>query len=590
MTPRASIIIVTYGQRELTAQCLRSLERCLGPRLGREFELVLVDNASPDDTPALLREWSDRATVELLGDNRNFAGGCNAGARLATGEALIFLNNDTEVTPGALEALAEQALEPGVSVAGCRLHYPDGTLQHAGVLFLRSAVLGGVAMPQHIFHHQSSDLVGARTSWECDSVTAACMAVRATSFHAVGGFDEAFRNALEDIDLCLRIRVTGGAVVYRGDIVVIHHEGASRGRGEQLWATPEKLAVSRQNDLHFCNRWAANLEQDDALAQAMWDAALVSAAEPRTLTGTDVVVAGQPGGIGYAAQEARALLARLAATGHAPAAVDHPRPNVAPRADDSCQTVLAPALRRVLPATVPWVIVTDAHQALTVDAPMIARAADVRSATPLDRVQEVWASCPAVADALAGHGLPADRIRVVAPPVAGVTPGRGGGGVLAILPVHDADRTSRLLTALSSLPSGTELTVLPPAADRRLAAELRDRLPRARLLDPIGDEARFTALAGAADAVLADDGDPFERRALLAAAAGAPALTLRRDGPAADALGPESVASPGGLSDALATVLDQRDDARARGLRSQRIHDHCGAGRLPLQSIQAVAA
>ncbi len=111
---RASIVIVTYGQRELTERCLRSLESCLGRGLGAEWELILVDNNSPDDTPELLRAWSDRAVVRLLDHNRNFAGGCNLGAEEAHGEVLVFLNSDTEVTPGALETIAEQALEPGV--------------------------------------------------------------------------------------------------------------------------------------------------------------------------------------------------------------------------------------------------------------------------------------------------------------------------------------------------------------------------------------------------------------------------------------------------------------------------------------------
>ena len=98
--PRASIITVTYGQRALTEQCLRSLEACLGKALGREWELVMVDNSSPDDTPELLRTRADRATVRLLDHNRNFAGGCNLGASLSRGEVLIFLNSDTVVRPG----------------------------------------------------------------------------------------------------------------------------------------------------------------------------------------------------------------------------------------------------------------------------------------------------------------------------------------------------------------------------------------------------------------------------------------------------------------------------------------------------------
>ena len=158
MSVKASVVVVTYGQRAVTERGLDALAAALGEQLGRSWELVLVDNASPDDTPALLRQWSDRAEVLLLQHNLNFAGGCNAGAARARGDVLVFLNNDTEVVPGALEALVAQVAEPGVAIAGPRLLFPDGTIQHAGVGFLRNAL--GV-MPQHVFHHQDGLLPAA---------------------------------------------------------------------------------------------------------------------------------------------------------------------------------------------------------------------------------------------------------------------------------------------------------------------------------------------------------------------------------------------------------------------------------------------
>src|SRR4051794_34327974 len=110
--PKFSIVVVAYGNRAVTERCLESLERSLGEEIGRSIELVLVDNASPDDTAELFESWRDRGTVILNESNLNFSGGNNAGARAATGEVLVFLNNDTEVRPGVLEALAEQALDP----------------------------------------------------------------------------------------------------------------------------------------------------------------------------------------------------------------------------------------------------------------------------------------------------------------------------------------------------------------------------------------------------------------------------------------------------------------------------------------------
>jgi len=541
MRPRASIVIVTYGQRALTEQCLRSLHRSLGPRLGREFELVLVDNASPDDTPELLRAWSDRAVVELLPENRNFAGGCNAGARLAHGEALIFLNNDTEVTPGALEALAEQALEPGVSVAGCRLHFPDGTLQHAGVAFMRNRWLNGAAMPQHVFHHLSPELPAAQAIYECDAVTAACMAVRADTFVRVGGFDEGFRNGLEDVDLCLRIRVLGEAVVYRGDVVVVHHEGASRGRGQQLVATPERLAMMRHNDDRFCARWAAHLEHDDAHARGLWDARLSDEAPAREGREGDVGVVGQPSGIGPGAAEACAFLAALAAAGFTPTAVDHPAPGVLAERAPADAALLHDARRRRPSPAHPWLLVpAGARDALAVDAPHIVRVGRPLTATPLTGAREIWASCPAIADALVAQGLDRARIRLVAPPLPATPLGRGGAGLLAVLPAHDRERTRRTLDLLRDAATGVALTIVPTVMARGLSEAITDRLPGARLLGPIAGEERFGALAADSDLVLVDDEDPFQRRALLAALRGTPALVAGGEGPARWLLGAEA--------------------------------------------------
>ena len=104
--PSLSIVIVCFGKREITERCLGTLDAAFGERLGRDVELVLVDNGSPDDTPELLRSWSDRATVILNERNLNYAGGNNVGARAAGGRVLVLLNNDTEVFPGVLDELA----------------------------------------------------------------------------------------------------------------------------------------------------------------------------------------------------------------------------------------------------------------------------------------------------------------------------------------------------------------------------------------------------------------------------------------------------------------------------------------------------
>ena len=576
----ASVILVTYGQRALTERCLRSLETCLGDRLGRDWEIVVVDNASPDDTADLLRAWSDRATVVLLDHNRNFAGGNNEAVRHARGEALVFLNNDTEVVPGALETLVEQVCEPGVGAAGCRLLFPDGTLQHAGVAFLRHAP--GVVMPQHVFHHQDGELPAARGIYELDCVTAACLAVRADAFREADGYDEGYRNGLEDVDLCLRLRLAGHKIVYRGDVAFVHHEGASRGQGAALWATPERLAAMRDNDARFIRAWADLLDEDAALAAELWDARLQDKPIPVGHEPAAVVVEGQPGGWGPAADEARALLHACQAAGLPVAARDNPFPRVAARlAPAEAAGVMAASARTPVPGALRIVVPAGRADRHVLDASCIARVAALPVSAELPRARAVWAATPALAAALAADGIAADY---VPPAIQSVALGPGGGGVLALIPAQDAAATESVLVALGDLAPTVPVRIVPTVTTRGLADRIAAALPAAELLAPCSDERRFCALAATADVVLAADGDDaFERRALLAAATGAAVVCAHVDGPAAAVLGELR-------SQDLHSALAARAD---RAARAERVRAACDpsliARRLTALTVSAAA-
>jgi GT2 family glycosyltransferase len=591
---RASIIIVTYGQRAVTERCLESLRAALGDRLGRDWELVLVDNASPDDTPALLQAWSDVATVRLLSENRNFSGGCNAGAEVARGEVLVFLNNDTEVLPGALETLVDQALEPGVTAAGARLLYPDGTLQHAGVAFFNHHELN-VPVPHHIFLGNDGELPAARASYELDCVSAACMAVRASVFNAGGGFDTGFRNGMEGVDLCLRIRVSGGRIVYRGDVVVIHHEGRSRGRGAELSATPERRATMAHNAGRLMNRWAGSLEQDDEFAAHVWDAVLERGAPPRSIPGANVALVGQPSGIGPAAAEARGLLAGLSDLGCSVAAADLPPARVQARLTGPLASMLSAARQREV-ATCSWMIhvPSGACDSWPIGTTSLIRLGSARTALRVADASEVWASCPAVARELIESGLDPSRVRVVAPAIPLPARGAGGAGILAILPTHDSGAAQAVIQALRSAAGATPIRLLPTVRTRGLEAEIAERLSGIELLDPCSDEQRFAELAASADVVLATDpSDHYERRALAAAATGAAVLTTNPDGPAVSVLGAGIACSTGDLPAALAALTAEPGD---RSDRAALVAESCGPQALarhltgPFARISSMAA
>jgi GT2 family glycosyltransferase len=512
-----------YGGRAVTERCLTSLERALGPALGSEFELVLVDNASPDDTGVLLDSWEDRATVLRQPQNRNFAGGNNDGAKAARGDVLVFLNNDTEVPPGTLEALVEEASDPGVVAAGCRLLYPDGSIQHGGMAFIGTGREGVVA-PMHLFRHEAGDLPAACSVVDMDVVTAAAMAMRRELFLAVGAFDEQFVNGYEDTDLLLRARVeTGGRVVYRGDVAAIHHEGLTRGvravdDGAVELAAPNTEAANIEL---FSERWRGMLDEDAATMAAVHGARFSpfgGIAHPSAgPAGAPFGVRGSLTGLGPESDEARALLDAARIAGLAPAAREAPAALVVPQLSEAEFLAIHAAHQRPLRldavvATVP----VGAWQSVLGGPRSLVRLARVPVAGAGDG-HAAWTATQALADELIASGFSAEHTKWLPPAVAAPL-GHGGGGILAVLPAHDAELTDRLLEALA----GLDVRLLPTVGGAATAARVSRRLAGVELLSPVRNEGELAMLAGASDVVVAIDpaGDPYGRRALVAAAAG----------------------------------------------------------------------
>jgi GT2 family glycosyltransferase len=587
MASLASIVVVAHGKRAVTERCLATLEDALGAKLGGELELVLVDNASADDTLELFERWRERARVVALPDNRNFAGGCNAGAHAATGDVVVFLNNDTVVEPGALEALADQAREPGVGAAGLRLLYPDGCIQHAGVGMVRMP--SGKVVPHHLLHYLPGDLPPARLSFDLDVVTAACMAVPRSVFEELGGFDEGYANGWEDVDLCLRLRVAGHRVVYRGDLWLTHDEGRTRG----------SVKGGDRNAVRFYARWEELIDEDSDLLGELLDgriAPLVRCPQTPEPDGSQVVIGGQVSGIGSEADEARALLAVLEAAGVAPAARDVPMAYVSPRlSDEGWAPLLAARGRAFHPAALPVLVpVAGSPPVPELGAGAVARLSALPPAGSLPAdVAAVWAASPALAEALVTAGVPRGRVEWLPPAVTASAHGAGGEGVLALLPAHDLACAADVLDGLTRLGS-TPVRLLPSARTRELSALVAERLPGAELLAPCSDEARFAAIAARADAVAcADPDDRLDRRALVAAGAGAAVVINRAEGPAATILGEQAVVVADRRARALATGLEAAlDRAAAREERSSLVEAACGPAAIAdrLRSLLAAAS
>ncbi len=219
--PEVSIIIPVHGRLDLTQQCLKSLEDTIDHSA---TEIIVVDDASPDGTDSWLREQvsAGRLKAIFLPGNMGFSKACNAGARLAAGRDLVFLNNDTIARAGWLDALRDDMrAHPECGLAGSRLLYSDGRIQHAGIAF------GENRVPDHPFRFAPADAPEVTTSGEVPAVTGACILVPADFFASIGGFDEAYPLYVEDVDLCMKVWEAGRSVRYVAQSVLVHLEGSS---------------------------------------------------------------------------------------------------------------------------------------------------------------------------------------------------------------------------------------------------------------------------------------------------------------------------------------------------------------------------
>jgi GT2 family glycosyltransferase len=254
-SPSVSIIIPTKNQLPLLKACLNGLRFETGYPI---IEILIVDNGSDASVQAYYATLRDDPRIRIMPmpGRFNFSTMCNAAAAQAKGECLVFLNNDMSVvSPDWLGVLAALVMRPDVGAAGARLLFPDGALQHAGVV----VGMGGYA--DHVSHGAPGDHVGylgrLGVVHEVSAVTGACIAIEARKFHAVEGFDaERFPVELNDIDLCLRLARAGWRTIMSPQSVLIHHQSATRGFSFRPF---ERYGLERG---HFRNLWADVIRDD----------------------------------------------------------------------------------------------------------------------------------------------------------------------------------------------------------------------------------------------------------------------------------------------------------------------------------------
>jgi O-antigen biosynthesis protein len=262
--PPISVIIPTRDRADLLR---RAVDGVLNQSAYAPLDLTIIDNGSVEPaTEALFEALRTDPRVRILAAPGlfNFAALMNRAVTETTGDLILLLNNDISViTPDWLDELAAQALRPNVGAVGAKLFYPDGSLQHAGV------VLGVGAGPkdERVAGHLYTGARGGHAGYQghlavsrnVSAVTAACLMMRREVWDQVGGMDaESLAVAFNDVDLCLKIRAAGYDIVWTPFAELFHHESASRGSD----LTPEAARRFAGEVQVMRQRWGAVLDND----------------------------------------------------------------------------------------------------------------------------------------------------------------------------------------------------------------------------------------------------------------------------------------------------------------------------------------
>ena len=244
-----SIIIPCLNEGQVTVECLASLSRAMPKHFG--VEVIVADNASEDD---VFRSISEHGEINYIRFEQNigFGPACNAGAAKARGKYILFLNNDTQVAPGCIDALVAEAEKPHVGLVGPKILSMDGSLQEAGCLLSREgsgALIGYGGDPGTPRYNYNRSV---------EHVSGAAIMIRRELFEALGGFDDIYAPAYcEDADLSLKVRGKGLSVVYVADAVIAHHLSKTTNEASPVWDNKRKLIVRNRQKL--VSRWMSEL-------------------------------------------------------------------------------------------------------------------------------------------------------------------------------------------------------------------------------------------------------------------------------------------------------------------------------------------
>jgi glycosyltransferase involved in cell wall biosynthesis len=255
--PLVSIVICTRDHCSLLRKAVESI-RIVSTY--PNYEILIVDNGSREpQAVAYLASLASQPGIRVFRDDSpfNYSRLNNGGVAHCRGDIVCLLNDDIEViTPDWIEEMVSFAMKPDIGAVGAKLWYPDGTLQHGGVIIGIGGVAGH-AHPRLKKGHQGY-FGRAVVQQELSAVTGACLMVRRAVYEEVGGLDEKIAVAFNDVDLCLRLRAAGYRNIWTPFAELIHHESVSRGREDN----PEKIARFQREVRFMHERWGEVLMVD----------------------------------------------------------------------------------------------------------------------------------------------------------------------------------------------------------------------------------------------------------------------------------------------------------------------------------------
>ena len=254
-----SVVIPTFGTKgvPLTETCLASLRK-QHEHLGVEsIEVIIVEDSQDEAVLADLYTISQKYNARLFSQpNGGFAKACNLGLKKCNGIICFLVNNDIEFIEPSLQLLADAMNSTGSQLIGCRLLYPDQTVQHAGVVWVPAK---GEEVPGYFDHvaRFAHRLHPAAYAMRVSLITGALFGISRWCIEIVGYLDERYGMAVEDVDYALSVIEAGGKPLYCGFTCAIHREGATRGRTleEKQKFAPEKWEIEQQALKLFYDKW-----------------------------------------------------------------------------------------------------------------------------------------------------------------------------------------------------------------------------------------------------------------------------------------------------------------------------------------------